>query len=222
MASFPGSVKTYTNKNPGDVIADTHIDDLQDEVTAIEDGFLNGTARLNSSNSTVATLSVTSGSTFAVRPVTPPPHMALVYVDSTVTLGGGTQWSSASSTLAFLSQSILTNSSMHSTAVNPQRLTPQSTGIYQFSAQATYSTPSTIINGQLAFLDETGTLFALAQRDFSTISAGFAQVLNLTAFRQFTALGGYTTVRFANSGPGASTLSITAGVAFSWFSMTKL
>ena len=69
MAQYPAAVKTFTTKNAGDVIQPSHIGDLQDEVTAIEDGILNGTAPINSSRitataaqlgpSTVASLSVT-------------------------------------------------------------------------------------------------------------------------------------------------------------------
>jgi hypothetical protein len=75
MASYPGAVKTFTSKSNGDTIQATHITDLQDEVTALEDGLLNGTAPINSSrltapaaqitNCTLASLTVTGGSTFA-------------------------------------------------------------------------------------------------------------------------------------------------------------
>lgn len=60
-ASYPGSVKTFTAKNAGDTIQAAHVTDLQDEVTAIEAGIRNGTAPLNSSNSTVVLLSVSGG-----------------------------------------------------------------------------------------------------------------------------------------------------------------
>jgi hypothetical protein len=63
MASYPGAVKNFTSKNAGDTIQPAHINDLQDEVTALEAGLLNGTANLNSSNSTLANLSVVGGST---------------------------------------------------------------------------------------------------------------------------------------------------------------
>jgi hypothetical protein len=65
MASYPTSVKTFTTKNPGDKIASADVNDLQSEVNAIEAGLLNGTANLNSSNSTLVHLSVISGSTLA-------------------------------------------------------------------------------------------------------------------------------------------------------------
>lgn len=68
-ASYPTSIKSFTTKNTGDAIQAAHINDLQDEVAAIEQGLLGGTAPLNSSNSTLATLSVTGGSTLATLQV---------------------------------------------------------------------------------------------------------------------------------------------------------
>jgi len=63
MAQYPGAVKSFTTPNVGDVIQPAHVNDLQDEVNAIEAGLLQGTAPLNSSNSTHVNLSVTGGST---------------------------------------------------------------------------------------------------------------------------------------------------------------
>ena len=65
MASYPTTNKTFASRSNGSIIDASHVNDLQDEVAAIEDGILNGTARLNSSGSTVATLSVAGGSTLA-------------------------------------------------------------------------------------------------------------------------------------------------------------
>jgi len=42
MASYPGSVKTFTTKTADQVIDAAHVNDLQDEVTAVEDGLLTG------------------------------------------------------------------------------------------------------------------------------------------------------------------------------------
>ncbi len=53
-ASYPGAVKTFVSRTPGQVIGSAHINDLQDEVNAIEAGLLNGTAPLTSSNASVA------------------------------------------------------------------------------------------------------------------------------------------------------------------------
>lgn len=60
MASFPTSVFSPTSKSNGQVVDASHLNDLQAEVTAIEGGYINGTARLNSSN-----LNVLGTSTFA-------------------------------------------------------------------------------------------------------------------------------------------------------------
>lgn len=66
-ASYPGAVKTFTTKNDGagNKIQASHINDLQDEVTAIEDGLLNGTAPIVSSHASVAGLNVAGASTLA-------------------------------------------------------------------------------------------------------------------------------------------------------------
>jgi len=64
-ASYPTAVKSFTSKSAGDTIQPAHINDLQDEVAAIEGGLLSGTAPLNSSRSTLASLSVTGNSTLA-------------------------------------------------------------------------------------------------------------------------------------------------------------
>lgn len=60
MASFPNAVKSFAPRSAGQTIASAIINDLQDEVTAIEDGLINGTAPINSSAASVASLSVAS------------------------------------------------------------------------------------------------------------------------------------------------------------------
>ena len=65
MATFPGGVISFTTKTANQSIDAGHINDLQDEVTAIEGGLRNGTAPLNSSNSTFVAISLTGNSTFA-------------------------------------------------------------------------------------------------------------------------------------------------------------
>lgn len=62
-ASYPTAVKTFATRNNGDTIQASHIDDLQDEVTAIESGLLNGSAPISASNAAFAHLSVTGDST---------------------------------------------------------------------------------------------------------------------------------------------------------------
>ena len=234
MAAFPDSVKSFTTKNTGDVVQAAHINDLQDEVAAIEGGIRNGTAPINSSGSTLAALSVSggstlaslsvtgdstlagslqaAGSTFSVRPVTPPPHAALVFAASSQTCG-----SSNFSTLAFGGQEVLTNSSMHSTTTNPERLTPQSTGLYAVTAQFTMAgTPSAIMQQQLAILDSSGNSICLTRYPDST---GPSALLT-TGLKRFDALGGWVTCRVVSN--GGSTYSASTGTGVTWFAMHKL
>lgn len=64
---FPTNVQTFTTKQDGsgNTINAAHVNDLQTEVVALENAFLNATSRLNAGASTAATLSVLGGSTFA-------------------------------------------------------------------------------------------------------------------------------------------------------------
>lgn len=64
-ASYPSAVKAFPTRNNGDTIQASHVDDLQDEVTAIESGILNGTAPVTASNASFARLSVSGNSTLA-------------------------------------------------------------------------------------------------------------------------------------------------------------
>ncbi len=211
MPSYPTSVKSFTTKNSNDVANSAHVNDLQDEVTAIESGLRNGTAPINAAASTITSLSVTGGSTFAVRPIEPPPDAALVYLESTGAVG-----SSALSTVVFTGEDYKTNSSVHSTGTNPERLTPQTTGVYGFAAQITFSAPSANSTLQLLIRDSSGTVLA-ARAMPGVVGAGNIQVV---ATKRFDVIGGYGSLTFNNAG-GGSTISLSTGAGVSWFSMVK-
>ena len=99
MASYPTGIKSFTAKAAGQTIDPAHPNDIQDEVTAIETGLLSGVAHLLTLNagltvstgsvnvggpSSVTTLQVNSGSTFA-GPVT---FSTLVTFSTAQTFGG--------------------------------------------------------------------------------------------------------------------------------------
>ena len=257
MANFPTSVYSPASKSAGQTIQASHPNDLDSEVNAIEDGYLNGTARLNSSNSTIVNLSiagnctvagnliagnstvgnlsitgsctaagglnsngnstvfrlsVTGESTFAIRPMLPPPDAVKVFLASTRTLG-----SSAVSTIAWNAQEFLTNSSMHSTGTNPERLTPQTTGVYQFAAQTAYSSNSTA-RIVLKFADSSGTIMARGPLQGASSLVQYVSVMGL---KRFDALGGYVVV-LSSQQSGVSTLSILSSAENSWAAMWKL
>lgn len=52
-ASFPTAVKSFTTKSNGSAVQASHINDLQDEVTALEQDLVNGMSRVRMGSSTV-------------------------------------------------------------------------------------------------------------------------------------------------------------------------
>lgn len=149
MAQFPTTAPTFTTKSNGGIIDASHINDVQAEVAAIGDGYLNGTARLNAGASTLASLNVTGASTFATRPVMAPPDALRLQLDAAAEIPASTV------AVSWTARAFITNSSCHSTASNPERFTPQSTGVYQFQLELHWRTnTSTLFTA--AILDSSG------------------------------------------------------------------
>lgn len=234
MASYPTTPKAFVTRNTGDVIQAAHVNDLQDEVNALETGLLQGTARFHSSNSSMATLNVTGkstfvdgivvggASTFLLRP-SMPAEMALVILDAIQDFG-----SSAVSTVLFKAQSFLYNSSMHSTAVG-QGLYPVSTGMYHYSAQLAIGGVLTSTQYvQIDILDSSNNQIAYERRDFqSTNIQGLT--LRVDGFKRFLDVDGlgpgnstqYCIMRVVTAG-GGSTLRANSGYGLTFFSMRKV
>lgn len=61
MANYPSAVSAFGSVSGGQTIQPADVNDLRREIEAIEGGLLNGTARLNSSATSVVSLSVTGG-----------------------------------------------------------------------------------------------------------------------------------------------------------------
>ena len=157
MANYPNAVTSFATKNSGQTIQAADINDLQTEVTAIEAGLLQGTAPLNSSNSTVNNLSVLGNSTIAgnvtiggsltvssgltlvggialsgVQTNNSQPR-ARVYAGSTQALASG-----AEAAVTFDSEDY-DPQTLHSTGTNPTRITPGSTGVWMFGATVNFA-----------------------------------------------------------------------------------
>ena len=206
MPSFPDAVKSFTAKASGNNIDPAHINDLQDEVNAIEGGILNGTARVVSSG-----LSVGAASTFAVRPVMPPPAAVRLTIGSSLTLADGT-----STGINWLAQDYATNSSLHSSAANSSRVTPQSTGIYLATLQVRFEFNS---SGRRD----------LDIQDSSNTSLGFVRVLpnstattcigQVSATKRFDVTGGW--LKAVVTQAAASTMSL-SNDGNTWFEVRKL
>ena len=87
--AYPASVISFTTKNAGDTIQPAHVNDLQTDVTAIEDGLLNGLAHqviISTGGLTVSTGSVNIGG---------PSSLATLQVNGASTFAGPVTFSSA-------------------------------------------------------------------------------------------------------------------------------
>lgn len=212
---YPTSVQSFTNKSNGQTIDASHINDPQTEITAIETALLGTiTHSLNVSGaSTVATLQVTGGSTFNVRIAQPPPEAAVVFLQDAYALSSA----GTPSTLSWKSEQVLINSSIHSTTTNPERLTPQTTGLFQFTAQLAF-TPNSSGDRTAIIVDSSGnSLAAVRSPHTGGVNGPF---INVTGYKRYDAVGGYA--RCLVDFSSASTLTVSTGVAFSFFSMVKL
>jgi hypothetical protein len=238
-ASFPTAVKAFTVKadGPGNVIAAAHVNDLQDEVTAIETGLLNGTAPVHSSNSTVANLSVTGNSTIGGSlQVT-----GNSTITGTLTLGGALTFGGpvtvngqprcrlfhgSTQTSTNAEENVLTfngedydPSSLHSTAVTPTRITVASTGVWLFSAVCHFA--ATTGSAYLRFRKNGATAVGSA--------AGFAgagsieQRISHTVTEQMSTVGDYMEVLvFHQDGFSAQTGNASSRVDMNEFAAVKL
>lgn len=198
MASFPNSVFAPVTRSNGQTIDAAHVNDLQDEIVAIEAGYRNGTAPLNS-----------SGSTFALRPVMPPPDAALV--GSTVV--GLTL--NTTLAIAWTHQIALTNSSIHSTSVTPERLTPQSTGIYAVACHVAFSGVFAASTGgaRLRILDSSG--IDIVRGTVSGGGGSFEPSVSVAGLKRFDSLSATPWVRAEIIVTDSSTQSLSTISAFS-------
>lgn len=233
MASYPDSVKSFVTRSAGQTIAAAHVNDLQDEVNAMESGLLNGTAPLNSSNSTMAALNVTGNCTVAGKLNSSNSTLATLSVTGGCTLAGTLQ--SSNSTLAdlrvtastphvalrkdstlsmsndtptvltFNVQEQISTSALHSTTTNPSRVTPPSSGVYMMTGFCRWKTNSTAGQRELVVLLNSTTV--LGRHIFAAGAAG-------TPYNTVSALYKLETTDFvelrANQDSG-STLSIDEG-----------
>lgn len=203
MANFPDSIYSPASKSAGQTITAAFFNDPDGEITAIETGYINGTARLNSSN-----LNVTGTSTFANRPITPPPNIARLQIVDPFALAAGT-----TAAMSWTNQAIITNSSMHSTVTNPTQITPQSTGVYWCHAQIGFNYSSAGIL-EINTEDSSGGIVAYALNR-STANSG--PTFSAAGPKRFDVTGGY--IRVVVKGAG-STNSVSTDVTH--FTMYKL
>lgn len=150
MAQFPTSVKSFTARSNGQTLDASHVQDLQDEVNAIEDGILNGTARLNSSNSTIVNLSVSGNSTLTGSVTFSSVITATAQPRCSVYSSAAQQFAAGTLTAVTFESEQFDVGGLHSTASNPERLTipTGSSGLYLVGTLLRFSTGA---NGDQVF-----------------------------------------------------------------------
>jgi hypothetical protein len=173
-ASYPNAVKTYTTKSDGagNRIQADHVNALQDEVTAIEDGLLNGTAPINSSritapalevtNSTVTNATITNATitncTVASLSFSSPGDAVRVSLAADQEIAGATP-----TVVNWTSHVWEVGSSLHSTGTNPSRFKAPSSGLYTLHVSAQFgSTAESTANLTLTLLKNSTTVLAYA------------------------------------------------------------
>lgn len=235
MAQFPTSAKTFTPRSNGQTIDAAHVGDLQDEVAAIEDGYLNGSARLNSSNSTLANLSVAGGSTLtgALSVGGNSTLTGNLSVGGASTFAGAVTFNGAATFNGAVSFSVprirvtlgvdmaipdntftginwdaeaFDSHAMHSTVTNSSRITfVDSTGIYHIGYTVTWSANSSGGVAARVVLNDSTANFVTAQ---SFQSTAVLAVQSGAAIMRVASTADYATVQvFQNSG---STRSISS------------
>jgi hypothetical protein len=234
MASYPTSQKAFTTKNAGDTIQPGHVNDIQDEIMALEAGLLNGTAPLTSSRATVAALTVVGGSTLATLQVAGNSTIAgtltvnKIISTSLTNAGGVTSYvrafrdatqapaSTAYTVVAYNSEVADLLSEWDSTGGT---FTPQSSGYYLVQA----GVKAGVISGDPCFrlgIFVNGTVASVCEEsagigNMDPRTYAVSGVLNLSA-------GAPGLVTIKASAPVTSTVVLSSGVEYSFVNILKL
>lgn len=191
MPSFPTSVFAPTTKSAGQVIQPADVNDLQDEVIAVEGAIVNGPLTLASATITGA-LVVSGSAQLPRRPSAQVTHSTLQAV-ATGTFTG-LSWDTESDD----------STGIHSTASNSSRLVLNSSGVWLIGANVDWSDNSSGIRILRVIINDT----LLLQADVrGAVSGNMGQ--SITARYLTTSTSDYATIQvFQGSG---STGSISTG-----------
>lgn len=206
-ASYPGAVKTFTTKSDGagNKIQADHVNAMQDEITAIEDGILNGSAPITSSNiiapsasltnSTITNATITNAQitncTVASLSFAASPDAIRVRMTARVNLAQDT-WTP----LSWNDQVWQTGSTLHSTATNPSRLKAPSSGLYACHASVWFG--STAANGRWAQILKNSTTVLASMRFEANETNQDPIILSVSAVELMASTTDYVEVRVLN------------------------
>lgn len=229
-ASYPTSAKTFTVKNATDTIQASHINDLQDEVTAVEQGLLGGVSPLSCSNfsaaslsaagSTVTTLQVNGHSTITgtltVNKIVSTSIQTIAATSFVHAFVGGVQAlsSGASTTAVALSQEVADLlGEFDSTTYT---FTPQSSGYYLVTGRTTHPAFAGRVGLSLKVNSSLAAQQFLAAQAASTLTPTVTAVLHLS-----TGAAGAVTMNAVMTAD-SSTSQISTGVGVSELRILKV
>lgn len=220
-ASYPNAVKTYTTKSDGagNRIQADHVNALQDEVTAIEDGLLNGTAPVNSSritapasqitNSTVTNATITNATitncTVANLTFSSPGDAVRVALAADLQIADATPVE-----VSWVTQVWAVGSTLHSTATNPTRFKAPSSGLYSLHAFAQFGDAASSRENMVTLIKNSTTVLAHSRVRGS--SGGPA--ISVSAIEYMASTTDYVEVRVQHSGSTSRVLSTMAGATW--------
>lgn len=208
-ASYPTSAKSFTTKNTGDFVQPADVNDVQTEITAMEQALITGPITLPAS--TVASLSVIGGSTLADLTVLAPPPS--VRVTNSVSLNVP---NNATTIITFDTERWQTVAGMHSTVTNPSRLMPPSSGLYTISACVTWGGGSTGVGVCTAAVRIDGSSFVAYTQDKDP---GLL-IQNVSAQYYFRSTSQYAELAVAQGSGSTKSISVSADYSPD-FMMTK-
>lgn len=216
-ASYPGAVKSFATRSNGQAMDASHVNDLQDEVTAIEDGIVNGTAPINSSRITATSLSLTGNSTVGgnltvtgtltatlTAPAVRVSHSALQQVAAATWTGLNWDTEAYDST------------GMHSTSANSSRLTfAGSTGIYHVGATVQWSSLASGPERRLRIMFNDSSV--VTRTDIGSPGGGLATAMQLSAAVRVGATTDYVTLQVFQDTSTGSIQAESTGVALGFW-----
>ncbi len=207
-ASYPSAVKAFATRAAGQTIDPSHVNELQDEVTAIEAGITQGTAPVTSSRITATALNITGSSTLAALVIPSTGRVGCRLTQSAnVAVGAGAtvgvSWDGEDFDVGGL----------HSTAVNSSQIALPRLGPWMVGAYVTWS-PSTsggyrdvrvVLNDAAVVAMQRGAVQGLGA---NTLPQSVSAIINATA------LTDYVTIVVSND--AGSTQSIAATNLSAW------
>lgn len=202
MANFPNSVTVYATKNPGDTIPSADWDSFAAEITAIEDGLINGTAPINSSNATFN--NVTVNGSLSVGAATGRTACTLTHsTNQNVNTGTitGLNFDTESSDPG----------SMHSTGSNSSRINFPVAGTYLVGAYVSWAAGSTAGTIRQLFIRVNDATGVVASQVGPIPSNAAALQQNVTALYTPASTTEYATVCVQQD--SGSTMSISSGIS---------